>query len=98
MMGLVAQQAFIICLTVCIPVAALWCNMSHILVSVGQAPAMSQGVGIYLAAFVPGLGLAVACEVMRRFLASQQIVRPTLVITIIGTLLGPIFNWLLIFK
>ncbi|XP_042502027.1 protein DETOXIFICATION 16-like [Macadamia integrifolia] len=98
MLGIHLQRGMFVLLLVCIPVACIWCNTAHILISLGQDPDISEGAGVYAHYLIPAIFAFGLLQCLNKFLQAQNIVFPMMIISGITTLLHFLVCWLLVFK
>jgi multidrug resistance protein, MATE family len=95
--GLVTQRSMAIMLVVCIPVFFAWLFAEQILVLLRQAPEIAALGGLYARWLFPGLAPLLIFECLKRFLQSQGITTPIMVVSAIGAVLSLPVGYLLIF-
>ncbi|XP_043700178.1 protein DETOXIFICATION 16-like [Telopea speciosissima] len=98
MLGIHMQRGMFVLLLVCIPVAYLWSNTAHILISLGQDPDISEGAGLFVHYLIPAVFAFGILQCLNKFLQAQNIVFPMMIISGITILLHFPVCWFLVFK
>lgn len=98
LVGLILQRAVLVCFLVCIPVAMLWMRSESLLLALGQDPAIAVYAGRYLMLCIPCLFLTIAMECVRKFLQSQRVVAPMMMVAAFTTCIAPLYFWTFIFR
>lgn len=70
--------------------------ITTIIIHTGQSAELATGAARYIHIISPALLMLVACECLKRYLMTQGVVHPPLVITCVVTLLSPLYNWFFI--
>ncbi|GAB4817791.1 hypothetical protein N2152v2_004837 [Parachlorella kessleri] len=96
--GIVLQRTLLITLLLGALICALWSQMEHLMLAMGQDPVIAAGAARYLHLAMPGLLVSGAFESIKRYLMAQGIVKPSTVVACVAVALSPLYNWLLIFK
>lgn len=74
MVGVYMQRGVVVLLLVSIPVAVIWCNLTRILVSLGQDPEIADKAGEYALFLVPSLFAYAVLQGVVKFLQAQSLV------------------------
>ncbi|KAI3919101.1 hypothetical protein MKW98_016654 [Papaver atlanticum] len=99
MLGIHMQRAMLVLFLVSVPISFIWANTSSILLAFGQHPDTAAEAGIYTRFFIPSLFFAVAVlQCQFRFLQTQNIVFPVMIIFGATTLPHILVCWILVFK
>eukprot|EP00669_Euglena_mutabilis_P012119 TRINITY_DN6741_c0_g1_i1.p1 TRINITY_DN6741_c0_g1~~TRINITY_DN6741_c0_g1_i1.p1 ORF type:complete len:507 (+),score=54.71 TRINITY_DN6741_c0_g1_i1:1-1521(+) len=94
--GILAQRAFLICLSSCLPVAILWWNIEPLLCMLGQDPSSSRLAAVYLRVFSLYLPPFVVFEVAKKFIIAQGLVAPMMYIMALSCILHAMVTYVLI--
>jgi MATE family multidrug resistance protein len=98
-LGGVALRALAVCFAASLPVLLLWTQyVQPLLLALGQQPAVAAVAAKYLHQARPALVFACVSEVCKRYLLSQRVVVPGVVVMAVTMLLAPLWCWLLIFR
>ncbi|KAI3831794.1 hypothetical protein MKX03_000136 [Papaver bracteatum] len=98
MLGIHMQRAMLVLLLVSVPIAFIWANTSNILLAFGQQPDIAAEAGIYTRFFIPSLFAVAVLQCQFRFLQTQNIVFPVMIIFGATTLLHILVCWILVFQ
>lgn len=98
MVGVVLQRALAISLTYCVGALLLWTRGTYLLVRMGQDPRIAAAAGSFTLALGPALVLDAADQCCRRYLSAQAVVQPLMVVTLLATLLTPVFLYLFVMR
>ncbi|RZC86676.1 hypothetical protein C5167_030025 [Papaver somniferum] len=98
MLGIHMQRAMFVLLLVCVPISFIWANTSNILLAFGQQPDIAAEAGIYTRFFIPSLFAVAVLQCQFRFLQTQNIVFPVMIIFGATTLPHILVCWILVFK
>eukprot|EP00261_Vitis_vinifera_P040683 XP_019081926.1 PREDICTED: protein DETOXIFICATION 17-like isoform X2 [Vitis vinifera] len=98
MLGIHMQRAMSVLLLVSVPLAFIWAKTEHILMNLGQDPYISRGAGRYVWFMMPTLFSCGILQCLVRFLQTQKIVFPVMLISAITTLFHFPTCWILVFK
>ncbi|KAJ4961265.1 hypothetical protein NE237_021175 [Protea cynaroides] len=98
MLGIHMQRAIFVLFIVCIPIAFIWANTGPILMSLGQDPDISKGAGHYARYMIPSVFAYGLLQCIIRFLQTQNIVFPMMIISAMTSLLHIPICWFLVFK
>ncbi|KAF8407735.1 hypothetical protein HHK36_006870 [Tetracentron sinense] len=98
MLGVQMQRAMFVLLLVGIPVAVIWANTENILLGFRQDPDISKGAGLYARYMIPTVFAHGLLQCLLRFLQTQNIVFPMMIISVATTLLHFPVCWVLVFK
>lgn len=74
MVGVYMQRGVVVLLLVSIPVTVIWCNLTSILVTLGQAPEIAEKAGEYALFLVPSLFAYAVLQGVVKFLQAQSLV------------------------
>lgn len=92
--GLLAQRATLVCLALYPCVAFVWFQMPWILHQLGQPEEVNAMASSYLRIYIWALPPMVLFDIVRRFLAVQNIVRPFVwIMTLVPLVVHPLFLW-----
>jgi len=80
--GLLAQRAAVICLTLSVPVVLLWWNIGAVLRRLGQDPAVCAHAARFLRVYSLFLYPFIAFEVAKKYITAQGIVTPIPIIMV----------------
>ncbi|XP_057446956.1 protein DETOXIFICATION 16-like isoform X4 [Lotus japonicus] len=97
-LGIHMQRAMFILMIVSIPLAVIWANTRSILVFLGQDPEISTAAGEYAKLMVPSLFGYGLLQCLNRFLQTQNIVFPMMLISGVTTSLHFLICWIMVFK
>ena len=95
--GMHYYRAIVIVFITCFPFAILLCFGGPIFMLLGMDEFVSVSAGEYSKLLVPNLFVHAQYELVRKFLNAQQIATPTTVVTIITTILHPLWCYIFIF-
>ncbi|KIY99568.1 MATE efflux family protein [Monoraphidium neglectum] len=98
MVGVVLQRALAISLAYCAGALLLWTRGTYLLVRMGQDPQIAAAAGAFTLALGPALVLDAADQCCRRYLSAQSVVQPLMVVTLLATLLTPLFLYVFVFR
>ncbi|KAI3881360.1 hypothetical protein MKW92_000494 [Papaver armeniacum] len=98
MLGIHMQRAVLVLSLVCVPIAFIWANTSDILLAFGQQPDIAAEAGIYTRFLIPSLFAVAVLQCQFRFLQTQNIVFPVMLIFGATTLPHILVCWILVFK
>lgn len=98
MLGIHMQRAMLVLTLVCIPVAAIWFYTGPILSLFGQDPEIAAEAGAYSRWMIPTLFAYGLIQCHSRFLQTQNIVFPMMLITGVTALLHILVCWILVYK
>ncbi|XP_057974198.1 protein DETOXIFICATION 16-like isoform X2 [Malania oleifera] len=98
MLGVHMQKAMFVLLLVSIPLAVIWANTGSILMILGQDPEISNEAEVYAQFMIPSLFAYGLLQCLNRFLQTQNIVFPMMIISGITTLLHFLICWILVLK
>ncbi|XP_027193325.1 protein DETOXIFICATION 16-like isoform X2 [Cicer arietinum] len=98
MLGILMQRAIFILMIVCIPISIIWANTNSIFISFHQDPEISAEAGKYAMLMIPSLFAYGLQQSLNRFLQTQNIVFPLMVIASIITSLHVLFCWIMVNK
>ncbi|CAA6671403.1 unnamed protein product [Spirodela intermedia] len=97
MLGIHLQRAMVVLLLATIPLSLIWASTSRILMALGQNPEIATEAGLYALWMIPGLPAYGLTQCHIRFLQSQNIVVPMVVISGVTALLHIPLCWILVF-
>ncbi|KAK3597592.1 hypothetical protein CHS0354_030133 [Potamilus streckersoni] len=86
--GVIFQKSVLILLLCSLPCMALYVNAEHLLLLFGQEPAIAKYSGLYVKTFTFGLPAFAIEFSLFKYLQSQSIVRPSLIIGVITNILN----------
>ena len=99
MVGVYMQRGMVILLLTSVPVAVVWCNLTRILLAIGQDAEIARKSGEYALYLVPSLFAYAALQAVVKFLQAQSLVG---VMTLSSTITVLFFhipiNYLMIFR
>ena len=99
MVGVYMQRGMVILLLTSVPVAVVWCNLTRILLAIGQDAEIARKSGEYAFYLVPSLFAYAALQAVVKFLQAQSLVG---VMTLSSTITVLFFhipiNYLMIFR
>ncbi|XP_074562808.1 protein DETOXIFICATION 16 [Curcuma longa] len=98
MLGIHMQRAMLVLTLVCIPVAVIWFYTGPILSLFGQDPEIAAEAGAYSRWMIPTLFAYGLIQCHNRFLQTQNIVFPMMLITGFTALLHILLCWILVYK
>ncbi|KAG6532730.1 hypothetical protein ZIOFF_006580 [Zingiber officinale] len=98
MLGIHMQRAMLILTLVCIPVSVIWFYTGSILSLFGQDPEIAAEAGAYSRWMIPTLFAYGLIQCHNRFLQTQNIVFPMMLITSVTALLHILVCWILVYK
>ncbi|XP_077220333.1 protein DETOXIFICATION 16-like [Tasmannia lanceolata] len=98
MLGIHTQRAMFVLLLVSIPLAFIWAYTGHILIALGQDPAISMGAELYARWMIPSLFAYGLLQCYVKFLQTQSIVFPMMISSGITALIHIFMCWILVFK
>jgi len=90
------QRALLICAAACVPISLLWNNAETVLVDLGQPANIAAGAASYLHIVTPALLLYSIHDCIDRYLISQGVVNPSLVVAATCSGVAPLFAWLFV--
>lgn len=96
--GVVLQRALLIVLLVCAGAISMWARAEDLLLWMGQDFVIAKLAGQFTLMLAPCLLMDAVDQCCRRYLAAQSVVQPPMAITMLATLLTPLFLWWFIFK
>jgi MATE family multidrug resistance protein len=92
------QKAILILVTfICIPVSILWFMSEHVMIRLGQTPAIASAASKYLMMLVPSLWAVAGTLSLQNWLHSQSKTHAVLAVTFTVTLLHPCWCYLFIY-
>lgn len=94
--GMYLQQSLIILTLCCFPCWAIHVNIEKILIVIGQNPQVAIVAGEYMLYFIPGVFASFMFQCVSRYLQTQSIVYPTLIIGIVANALNAGLHMLLV--
>ncbi|XP_051197610.1 protein DETOXIFICATION 16 [Lolium perenne] len=96
LLGVYQQRAIVVLALACVPIVLLWANTRHILLLLGQDPAIAAEAGAYARWLIPSLVpyVPLACHV--RFLQTQSIVLPVMASSAVTALTHVLVCWALV--
>ncbi|CAN4090186.1 unnamed protein product [Withania somnifera] len=98
MLGIHLQRATIVLFLVSIPLAYIWANAGHILVTLGQSPEIAAEAGDYALFMIPSVFAYGLLQCQIRFLQAQNNVLPMMLTAGATTLLHLFTCWFLVLK
>ena len=97
-LGVYKQRAMVVLSLACVPIALVWANTEHILIFLGQDPAIAAVAGEYARWTVPSLATYVPLQCHIRFLQAQGVVLPVTASSGATALCHPLVCWLLVYR
>eukprot|EP01135_Chromosphaera_perkinsii_P009719 Nk52_evm1s1854 gene=Nk52_evmTU1s1854 len=97
LLGIILQRGLLILLCTCVPVAFIWWFAEPILLFFSQPPAVAHLSGVFIRLSLPGLYPLFVYEVLKKYLQTQGIVKPSMYIAILSNLYNIFANWTLIY-
>jgi multidrug resistance protein, MATE family len=97
LLGIYMQRSVVLTTCVAALISLAWSQAGPLLQLLGQSPTLATQAAHYIQILIPALFLTCVSESIRRFLVSQSIVRPTMLISGVVTLLSLPLNYFLIF-
>ncbi|MBM3991679.1 MAG: MATE family efflux transporter [Planctomycetes bacterium] len=91
------QRGIVIALLAAVPVAALWMWVEDFLVLLRQDAAVAAIAHDYVIAQLPSIPLFLIFTAQRQYLQARGILRPALIVALMGNALNVALNWVLIF-
>ncbi|KAK6122389.1 hypothetical protein DH2020_043899 [Rehmannia glutinosa] len=98
MLGVYTQRAILTLLVLSIGLAVIWYHTSFILVTFGQDKDISAGAGEFNRWMIPGLFAYGILQCLVRFLQTQNIVLPMMVISGMTAIFHIFMCWIFVFK
>lgn len=98
MLGIYMQTAMLTLMIISIPLAVIWTNTTSILIFLGQHPEISTEAGQYAQLMIPSLFAYGLIQCLNRFLQTQNIVFPMMIISGATALLHVLICWIMVFK
>ncbi|XP_073007057.1 protein DETOXIFICATION 14-like isoform X1 [Typha latifolia] len=97
-LGIHTYRAIVTLLVVCVPISLLWCSMGKILSFIGQDPMISLEAGKYAIWMIPGLFAYATVQPLMKFLQSQSLIIPMLLICATTLCFHIPLCWVMVFK
>lgn len=98
MLGIYTQRAILVLLALSIALAVIWYNTGFILVTLGQDQEISTGAGDFNRWMIPGLFAYGILQCLTRFLQTQNVVVPMMIISGVTAVFHVLVCWLFVFK
>ncbi|XP_071691079.1 protein DETOXIFICATION 16-like [Rutidosis leptorrhynchoides] len=98
MLGIEMQRAMLTLTIVSIPIACIWFYTTTIFIHLGQDQEISIGAGIFMQWMIPSLFAYGLLQCLNRFLQTQNIVVPMMIISGVTALFHIFLCWVLVFK
>ncbi|KAF3438630.1 hypothetical protein FNV43_RR21393 [Rhamnella rubrinervis] len=98
MLGILMQRAMFFQLLICIPLAIIVSKTTYVLNLVGQNAEIAAEAGQYANYLIPGLFAFAILSCQIRFLRTQNLVFPMMLVTGFTTLVHSFMCWILVFK
>ncbi|KAJ8752357.1 hypothetical protein K2173_003993 [Erythroxylum novogranatense] len=98
MLGIHTQRAMLVLSLACIPLAIVWANTRSILEALGQDEDVAVQAGIYARFLIPTIFAYGLLQCLVKFLQTQNIVFPMMLISGVTALLHLPVCWILVFK
>lgn len=95
--GIVLQRGVVVLSITFIPVFCIWILTEQILLLFGQDPDTSKLAALYVRVQIAGLPAYWGFELVKRYLQTQSIVRPGMVVSAIGLAINTFFSFILIY-
>ena len=96
LVGVYFQRATLLCLLVCFPIWALWLNAEFLLILLHQDPEVAAVAGRYLRILCVAKPAVVLFNLSTKFLQTQNIVNPTIWLTILGNVVNVCCQYLFV--
>ena len=96
LVGVYFQRATFLCLLVCFPIWALWLNAESLLILLHQDPEVAAVAGRYLRILCVAKPAVVLFNLSTKFLQTQNIVNPTIWLTILGNVVNVCCQYLFV--
>ncbi|XP_065192151.1 multidrug and toxin extrusion protein 1-like isoform X1 [Sycon ciliatum] len=97
-LGIIVQQSMLILSLVCVGIAGLWLNSEAILLAIGQDPGVARLSGEYMDIMIVGLPGTLGMILAARYLQSQSITLPAIVVGIISNVVLGVVDYILVFR
>ncbi|XP_064637899.1 multidrug and toxin extrusion protein 1-like [Lineus longissimus] len=94
--GLYLQRSVVVILMLVLPCWALLLNTEHILLLLGQEPEIARISGRYTLAYMPAVPGHFLNTILSKYLRSQNIVKPIMVIGAVGLAVNALFQFILV--
>ncbi|KAL5022186.1 hypothetical protein ScPMuIL_001341 [Solemya velum] len=91
-LGLTVQKALVILILACIPCWTIFLNAEHLLVLIGEKSSIARLSGQYTVMFIAGLPGYVITQVLSKYLQSQSIVFPSMIIGVIANVFNAAYH------
>ncbi|GAX82606.1 hypothetical protein CEUSTIGMA_g10032.t1 [Chlamydomonas eustigma] len=91
--GVVLQRALILTTLFNLFMVAFWGQAEWLMIAMGQDPDIAKAAGHFTVLLAPALIMDGVDQCCRRYLAAQSVVQPQMFITVMATLLTPLFLW-----
>ncbi|KAJ0537761.1 putative multi antimicrobial extrusion protein [Helianthus annuus] len=98
MLGIQMQRAMITLTALCIPLAIIWFYTTTIFIALGQDEEISIGAGNFIRWMIPCLFAYALLQCLNRFLQTQNIVVPMMIMSGVTALLHIFICWVLVYK
>ena len=96
LVGVYFQRAGLLLLLVCFPIWALWLNAESLLILLHQDAGVAAVAGKYLRILCVAKPAVIIFTISEKFLQTQNVVNPTLFITIVGNVVNICSHYLLV--
>ena len=96
LVGVYFQRATLLCLLVCFPIWALWLNAESLLILLHQDPEVAAVAGRYLRILCVAKPAVVLFNLSTKFLQTQNVVNPTIWLTILGNVVNVCCQYLFV--
>ncbi|WIA44443.1 hypothetical protein OEZ86_007198 [Tetradesmus obliquus] len=96
LVGVVLQRGLAISGLYCCAALGMWAWCEAALLAMGQDATISAAAAKFTLALAPALFMDAADQCCRRYLSAQAVVQPLMVVTLIATLLTPLYLWLFV--
>lgn len=97
LLGLYLQRGVLVCWAACLPIAWFMLDTQPALLWLGQHVEIAADAAMYMRAIIPSLFLVSLQECLRKYLVTQGVVRPAMILTGLEVLMAPFFNWYFIY-
>ncbi|XP_040192836.1 multidrug and toxin extrusion protein 1-like [Rana temporaria] len=95
--GVIVQRAILILSLACFPCCAFYINTENILLLCGQNKDLARETELCVLVLIPTLPAFSFFQLELRFLQNQEIMWPQILISLLGSIVGAIVNYLMLF-
>lgn len=96
-MGLALQRGVVLSLLVSVPVMLAMLSTETVLLASGQDPTVARDAQRFVAIQVPSVPFFLLTTALRHYLQGRSILRPALLVMVIGNVFNAFANWVLVF-